>query len=169
MAKSPKIYNVAISNVGMHGYAGEDWQIKVSAGFEYKGARFHLWLFLDQNDCGGPVLYKNGPEAGKRTRYMEVTSPPNVPLVAEMWKQIREGDLIRKALAARQDELDAEEAERVEKMRVHRIGLAGLPLYNALKRAAEFLENNGGDEISWIGEIRAALALAEGRDVTEVR
>lgn len=178
MAKA-KIHNVYAN------FNGYRW----SAGFDYKGARFHVWFDRDSMQVervgsAHPILYKNPPIGTKfrdvangwfETRRLDAGAKENALLVAEMFGQIKEQGLIEKAEA----EAHAAEQERLEKAAAeYKINLqkeAGPKLYEALHDALPFVEDalsspdfKAGYVRKVSNRIRAVLAEAEGKSTYEM-
>lgn len=114
-------------------------ETRAAAGFEFNGARYHIWFNLKTMKSDG-TLYKNSiakhDEPGYyHARKLDPTKPNNKAMLAEMWRQIKEGHLVARALAASQAMENARIAEAADALRVHLIKEAGPKLLEALKLA----------------------------------
>lgn len=170
--KAPNITNAHVDPPSF----GSD---RMGAGFDYRGARFHVWIVPDERGRpqfdsrdGKRVLYKNPPAGVKRdsldnfpTRRLDATSAPNVRLINELFRQVVEGDMIAKARAAADVIENKRLAEAHAEWAVQCKHDAGPQLYAVLLRIrATFV---AGDIAALIPdtmkEIEEALAAAEGK------
>lgn len=101
--KTPAIQNVHVDHVSAD-------TNKASAGFTLGEFRYHVWFNPRTLETDGP-LYKNKitiKDENARTQRLDRAAAPNRAMLDEMWKQIRERELVRIALENDAIKRDAE-------------------------------------------------------------
>lgn len=145
---------------------------RCAIGWDYAGARYHFWINMPSRESQG-ILYKNPPlglkttDAGYfNTRQLDPEAKANAAMVAEAWAIVERDHLIEKMFAAEKEEKRKAAAELEENLRINRIQVAGVDLYEALRHAQDELERlaSGGACVrpDVIFAVAKAIKKAEG-------
>lgn len=148
-----------IKNVNVH---ADESSARWSAGFEYNGARYHVWfkpetLEIEASLLSGrkyPLLYKNPPrgiEPNKdgyfTTRYLDATAKNNAILIAAMFAEIKERGLIEEARRKVQERKRKHDEESIAQYKLQLQKEAGPQLYEAVKALLAWCDGPEGPEV----------------------
>lgn len=135
-----------------------------AAGFTLGDGRYHIW-FNPQSGVSGDTLYKNPVAEIPSARAIKLNpkAKVNQPLLAEMWRQIADGNMIAEAIRMRayEDVWDLAESDALN-----------FDIQAAIrKRAADCLRGIAfSDATDWTVAIdRIAMALTTMRNEERVR
>jgi len=160
------IKNVHIDNLGCN-------NSRAALSCDFDGARYHVWFTVNGSTFDAEdVLYKNCPldmtprDPGYyHARKLRTNSTFGALMLAAMLTVAHRDELYAKALADKESELKAQERERDELARVHRVKEAGPELLASLREMLRVSEafDDGGNSVSAAARVsaRAAIAKAE--------
>lgn len=165
------ISNVKVINLVEHQLPG-----RAAIGWDFNGARFHIWVQTEPLELREPVLFKNPPlsmgfhKPGYfETRKLDVTKRNNNAMIMEAFRLVKEQGLIEKARAAFVEAEAIRRNEYTEALRRMKIKDAALELHAALELALFTMGSAGANcntkhylREAW-ATARKALAKARGK------
>lgn len=140
----------------------------ISAGFDFNGFRYHVWLNDDASVQGG-ILYCNPPLGTERhgpgsfnTRKLDAKAKANAPLVAQLLAAIDVAAAREEFRARQQGKIEKRSAEHRAHIQRELFADHGQTMLDAIKLAEGYLEGRElVPAISVANALRAVIALVK--------